>query len=143
MGLYDGAMIKDNHISALGGVRKAVETVRGSISHMVKIEVEVDTLAHLDEALCHRVDAVMLDNMTLDDLRQAVAMVGGGPTRICSTVRPLSRPVLGQCAPSPWKAMKTPSAPGYTAGAVRIGRSETVSTASAPPIPRRLFWSRR
>jgi nicotinate-nucleotide pyrophosphorylase (carboxylating) len=76
-GLDDAALIKDNHIAIAGGVAEAIRRVRGSIGHLVKIEVEVDTLAQLEEALGAGVDAVLLDNMSLDDLRRAVKMIGG------------------------------------------------------------------
>ena len=75
-GLDDAVLIKDNHVAIAGGIRAAIERARANVGHLVKIEVEVDTLAQLEEALHHRVDAVMLDNMTTDQLRQAVAMVG-------------------------------------------------------------------
>jgi nicotinate-nucleotide pyrophosphorylase (carboxylating) len=76
-GLDDAVLIKDNHIAAAGGIRPAVERARAAVGHLVKVEVEVDTLAQLDEALAVGVDAVLLDNMQLDDLRDAVAAVGG------------------------------------------------------------------
>jgi nicotinate-nucleotide pyrophosphorylase (carboxylating) len=76
-GLDDAALIKDNHVAIAGGVAEAIRRVRAHIGHMVKIEVEVDTLAELEEALSVGVDAVLLDNMSLDDLRPGVAMIGG------------------------------------------------------------------
>jgi nicotinate-nucleotide pyrophosphorylase (carboxylating) len=76
-GLDDAVLIKDNHIAAAGGIRPAVERVRTSIGHLVKVEVEVDTLGQLEEALAVGVHAVLLDNMQLEELRRAVAMVGG------------------------------------------------------------------
>ncbi|KAB2912315.1 MAG: carboxylating nicotinate-nucleotide diphosphorylase [Hyphomicrobiaceae bacterium] len=76
-GLDDAVLIKDNHIAVAGGIRPAVERARGAIGHMVKVEVEVDTLTQLEEALAARIDAVLLDNMSLDDLLSAVALVGG------------------------------------------------------------------
>jgi nicotinate-nucleotide pyrophosphorylase (carboxylating) len=76
-GLDDAVLIKDNHIAIAGGVRTAIERARAGVGHLVKIEVEVDTLAQLEEALSLRVDAVLLDNMGPDMLRQAVAMVDG------------------------------------------------------------------
>ena len=76
-GLDDAVLIKDNHIAAAGGVRPAIERARAAVGHLVKIEVEVDTLAQLEEALAVGTDAVLLDNMTPDQLRQAVAMVQG------------------------------------------------------------------
>jgi nicotinate-nucleotide pyrophosphorylase (carboxylating) len=76
-GLDDAALIKDNHVAIAGGVAEAIRRVRGNVGHLVKIEVEVDTLAQLEEALSAGVDAVLLDNMSLDDLRRAVKMIGG------------------------------------------------------------------
>jgi nicotinate-nucleotide pyrophosphorylase (carboxylating) len=76
-GLDDAVLIKDNHIAAAGGIKPAVERARSAVGHLVKIEVEVDTLAQLEEALGVGTDAVLLDNMTPDDLRRAVTMVGG------------------------------------------------------------------
>ncbi len=76
-GLDDAALIKDNHVAVAGGVAEAIRRVRAHVGHLVKIEVEVDTLAQLEEALAARVDAVLLDNMSLEDLRHAVAMIGG------------------------------------------------------------------
>ncbi len=76
-GLDDAVMIKDNHIAAAGGVRQAVAAVRAGIGHTVKIEVEVDSLAQLEELVEDPVDIVLLDNMTTDELRQAVGIVAG------------------------------------------------------------------
>ncbi len=76
-GLFDAVLIKDNHIVAAGGLKRAIEAARGRAGHMVKIEVEVDTLAQLDELLGYKVDAVLLDNMTTAQLREAVARVDG------------------------------------------------------------------
>lgn len=76
-GLDDAVLIKDNHIAVAGGVRPAVERVRAAIGHMVKVEVEVDTLDQLDELLGLPVDVVLLDNMDPDTLRRAVRMVNG------------------------------------------------------------------
>jgi nicotinate-nucleotide pyrophosphorylase (carboxylating) len=76
-GLDDAVLIKDNHIAVAGGIRPAVERARASIGHLVKIEVEVDTLDQLRELLTLPVDAVLLDNMTPDQLREAVELVDG------------------------------------------------------------------
>ena len=76
-GLDDAVLIKDNHLAVAGGIRPAVERVRAGVGHLVKIEVEVDTLTQLEEALGLGVDAVLLDNMTVEELRRAVAMVAG------------------------------------------------------------------
>lgn len=80
-GLDDAVLIKDNHIAAAGGVKLAIERARAAIGHLVKLEVEVDTLAQLEEVLSMAsgagVDAVLLDNMSPEQLREAVAMVNG------------------------------------------------------------------
>lgn len=76
-GLDDAAMIKDNHVQAAGGIVPAIEKLRAGLGHMVRIELEVDTLAQLEEALGLGVDTILLDNMSLDDLRRAVAMAKG------------------------------------------------------------------
>ncbi|MCW5950646.1 MAG: carboxylating nicotinate-nucleotide diphosphorylase [Propionibacteriaceae bacterium] len=76
-GLDDAVLIKDNHVAAAGGIRPAVERARAGIGHLVKIEVEVDTLDQLAELLETGADAVLLDNMGPDVLAQAVAMVDG------------------------------------------------------------------
>jgi nicotinate-nucleotide pyrophosphorylase (carboxylating) len=70
-------LIKDNHIALAGGVRPALERARRHAGHLVKIELEVDTLDQLAEALEVGVDAVLLDNMTPETMRRAVAMVDG------------------------------------------------------------------
>ena len=76
-GLDDAVLIKDNHIAIAGGIGPAVGLARAQTGHMVKLEVEVDTLAQLEEALALQVDAVLLDNMDPATLRRAVAMVAG------------------------------------------------------------------
>lgn len=76
-GLDDAVLIKDNHVALAGGIRPAVERVRRSVGHLVKIEVEVDTLEQLREALDLGADVVLLDNMSLEMLREAVAMARG------------------------------------------------------------------
>jgi nicotinate-nucleotide pyrophosphorylase (carboxylating) len=76
-GLDDAMLIKDNHIALAGGVHEALERARRHAGHLVKIELEVDTLDQLAEALEVGVDAVLLDNMTPETLRRAVAMVDG------------------------------------------------------------------
>lgn len=77
-GLGDAILIKDNHITAAGGIRPALSAARAGTSHMMKIEIEVDTLAQLAEVLAvGGVDAVLLDNMDTATLRQAVELVAG------------------------------------------------------------------
>lgn len=94
-GLDDAVLIKDNHVAIAGGIRPAVERARAGVGHMVKIELEVDTLAQLEEALGLGVDAVLLDNMTPDELRQAVAMVGGrAVTEASGRVTPSTAPAI-------------------------------------------------
>jgi len=77
MGLYDGVLIKDNHIAACGGVAAAVARIRGRISHLMKIEIEVATLEQVREALAAGVDVIMLDNMEIDQIRKAVTLIDG------------------------------------------------------------------
>jgi nicotinate-nucleotide pyrophosphorylase (carboxylating) len=77
MGLDDGILIKDNHRRVAGGVRPAVEGARARAGHMVRIELEVDTLEELDEGLALGVEAFLLDNMDLDTLAEAVRRAGG------------------------------------------------------------------
>jgi len=76
-GLYDAALVKDNHIAAAGGLRQALERLRARSGHLVKVEVEVDTLSQLEEALRFPIDAVLLDNMDIATLQKAVALVDG------------------------------------------------------------------
>jgi nicotinate-nucleotide pyrophosphorylase (carboxylating) len=73
--LYDGVLIKDNHITAAGGIGEAVRRVRGQIPHTLKIEVEVKNGAELEEALTAGADAVLLDNMGLPEMAAAVKRV--------------------------------------------------------------------
>ena len=73
MGLYDGVMIKDNHIAAVGGIGPAVARVRAAVHHLVKVEVEVTTLDELDQALAAGADVLLLDNMSDDELAACVA----------------------------------------------------------------------
>ncbi len=74
-GLFDAVLIKDNHIVAAGGLKSAIEAARSAAGHMIKIEVEVDTLEQLDDVLMHKVDAVLLDNMSISQLKDAVSRV--------------------------------------------------------------------
>jgi nicotinate-nucleotide pyrophosphorylase (carboxylating) len=94
-GLDDAVLIKDNHVAIAGGVRPAVERARQGVGHLVKIELEVDTLAQLEEALTLRVDAVLLDNMGPEMLRQAVGMVDGRAiTEASGRIRPDTAPAI-------------------------------------------------
>jgi nicotinate-nucleotide pyrophosphorylase (carboxylating) len=76
-GLDDAVLIKDNHVAVAGGIRPAILAARRGVGHLVKIEVEVDTLPQLEEALTTGVDAVLLDNMTPEQLSTAVRMIDG------------------------------------------------------------------
>jgi nicotinate-nucleotide pyrophosphorylase (carboxylating) len=76
-GLDDAILIKDNHVAACGGVAEALRRARAHAGHMVKIEVEIDSLGQLSEALEGGADIIMLDNFTMADLRQAVAVASG------------------------------------------------------------------
>jgi nicotinate-nucleotide pyrophosphorylase (carboxylating) len=75
--LADGILIKDNHISAAGGIGQAITKTRKAASHMLKIEVEVETFSQIEEALLSGADIIMLDNMTIEDMTTAVGMIGG------------------------------------------------------------------
>jgi nicotinate-nucleotide pyrophosphorylase (carboxylating) len=76
-GLYDAVLVKDNHIAAAGGLAQALERLSARSGHLVKIEVEVDTLDQVKQALGFPIDAVLLDNMDVETLRQAVKLVAG------------------------------------------------------------------
>lgn len=76
-GLDDGILIKDNHIAVAGSIRDAIERARRRGGHMVRVEVEVDTLEQLKDVLAFPVDTVLLDNMDIPTLKKAVAMVNG------------------------------------------------------------------
>ena len=76
-GLYDAVLIKDNHLASVGGIKPAIESVQKLIPHTIKIEVEVENLSQLEEALKMQVDIIMLDNMDLDTMKEAVKMAKG------------------------------------------------------------------
>ncbi len=78
--LSDGVLIKDNHIKAAGGVKKAIEKVRANIPHTIKIEVETETIEQVKEALDAKADIIMLDNMSLDQMKEAVVLIDGKAT---------------------------------------------------------------
>lgn len=77
MGLYDGILIKDNHIAACGGIREAVGRAKSEAPHTIKVEVEVPDLNGVKDAVDAGADIIMLDNMTLDDMREAVKSIAG------------------------------------------------------------------
>ena len=77
MGLYDGVLIKDNHIAAAGGIEAAVTAQKKNLTKKVKIEVETKNLMEVQEALNSGVDIIMLDNMPVDEMTKAVALVRG------------------------------------------------------------------
>jgi nicotinate-nucleotide pyrophosphorylase (carboxylating) len=75
--LADGILIKDNHIAAAGGITAAVTGARKMATHMLKIEVEVESFPQIEEALKAGADIIMLDNMSVEDMMKAVQMIGG------------------------------------------------------------------
>lgn len=77
MGLYDGVLIKDNHIAACGGIIKAVDLIRTRVSHLSKIEVEVSSLNQVKDALDAGADVIMLDNMNIKQIKEAIALIAG------------------------------------------------------------------
>jgi nicotinate-nucleotide pyrophosphorylase (carboxylating) len=94
-GLDDAVLIKDNHVAAAGGVRQAIEAARGSVGHLVKIEVEVDSLAQLEQALAVDVDAVLLDNMDPETLGKAVRLIDGRAVSEASgRITPVTAPAI-------------------------------------------------
>ncbi len=94
-GLDDAILIKDNHVALAGGIAQAVERARAYAGHLVKIEVEVDTLDQLAQALTLGVEAVLLDNMDTGQLRQAVAMVAGrAVTEASGRITPDTAPAI-------------------------------------------------
>ncbi len=76
-GLFDGVLIKDNHIRAVGGVTEAIQTAHRNISHLSRIEIEVENLDQLREALAAGADVILLDNMDPDMMREAVRITAG------------------------------------------------------------------
>ena len=74
-GLYDAVMLKDNHLAAVGGLTEAVERIRVQVGHMVKIEVECESLKQVKEAVTCSVDVIMLDNMGINEMREAVRYI--------------------------------------------------------------------
>jgi nicotinate-nucleotide pyrophosphorylase (carboxylating) len=94
-GLDDAVLIKDNHVAIAGGVGEALKRAKDGVGHLVKIELEVDTLDQLREALDHRVDAVLLDNMSPDVLAKAVEMVAGrAVTEASGRITPATAPQI-------------------------------------------------
>ncbi|RJP86318.1 MAG: carboxylating nicotinate-nucleotide diphosphorylase [Desulfobacteraceae bacterium] len=77
MGLYDGVLIKDNHIAAFGGIQNAVSHIRKAVSHLVKLEIETSTLDEVEQALNAGVEVIMLDNMDISGIREAVNLING------------------------------------------------------------------
>jgi nicotinate-nucleotide pyrophosphorylase (carboxylating) len=77
MGLYDAVLIKDNHIAVCGGIAKAIERIRKNVSHLEKIEVEVSDLAGVKEAINAGADVIMLDNMDIDQIKEAAEFIQG------------------------------------------------------------------
>jgi nicotinate-nucleotide pyrophosphorylase (carboxylating) len=94
-GLDDAILIKDNHVAIAGGVREALRRARAGAGHLVKIELEVDTLEQLAQALDEGVDAVLLDNMDPQTLAKAVEMTAGrAVTEASGRITPLTAPAI-------------------------------------------------
>lgn len=77
IGLFDGVLIKENHIAAAGGISAAIERAKQQLPHTLKIEVETRDLAEVEEAVQAGADIIMLDNMSLDEMRQGVEFIAG------------------------------------------------------------------
>jgi nicotinate-nucleotide pyrophosphorylase (carboxylating) len=82
MGLDDGVMLKDNHIAAVGGIATAIARIRGQVPYPLTIEVETERLEQVQEAIEHGADIIMLDNMPLEQMHQAVALIRQANSRI-------------------------------------------------------------
>lgn len=96
-GLDDAVLIKDNHVAMAGGVKQAYERARAHVGHMVKIELEVDTLDQLDVALALGVDAILLDNMDIPTMAEAVKRVNGRAiTEASGGITPDTAPGIAQ-----------------------------------------------
>jgi len=77
IGLFDGVLIKENHIAAAGGITAAIERAKQQIPHTLKIEIETGNLAEVEEALQAGADIIMLDNMSLEEMRRGVELIAG------------------------------------------------------------------
>ncbi len=96
-GLDDAILIKDNHIAIAGGIRPALRAAKRHAGHLVKIEIEVDSLEQLREALDEGVDAILLDNMSPAMLREAVAMINGAAIAEASgRITPATAPAIAE-----------------------------------------------
>jgi len=96
-GLDDAVLIKDNHVAIAGGVAQAVRRARAGVGHLVKIELEVDTLEQLDEALELKVDAILLDNMSVEAMAEAVRRVDGrAVTEASGRITPQTAPAVAK-----------------------------------------------
>ena len=94
-GLDDAVLIKDNHVAAAGGVAAAIRAARAGVGHLVRIEVEIDCLDQLDEALAEKADAVLLDNMSPEQLREAVRRIAGRAiTEASGRITPATAPAI-------------------------------------------------
>ena len=76
-GLFDGILIKDNHIAVAGSIAKALARIKGRVPHTLRIEVEVEDIKGVEEAIGAGADAILLDNMSLKEMREAVSIAGG------------------------------------------------------------------
>jgi nicotinate-nucleotide pyrophosphorylase (carboxylating) len=76
-GLFDGILIKDNHIAVAGSISEALEKIKGRVPHTLRIEVEVENIKGVEEAIGAGADAILLDNMSLEEMKEAVSIAGG------------------------------------------------------------------
>jgi nicotinate-nucleotide pyrophosphorylase (carboxylating) len=76
-GLYDAVLIKDNHIALTGSIKRTIEMARSQVPHTMKIEIETKSINQVSEALDAKADIIMLDNMTLDEMKASVKLIGG------------------------------------------------------------------
>ena len=136
-GLDDAVLIKDNHVAAAGGVAAAIRAARAGVGHLVKIEVEIDRLDQLDEALAEKADAVLLDNMGPETLAEAVRRIAGRAIAEASgRITPATAPAIAaRRRRSDLGRLADPQRAGarYRAGlAPRFGRRRKVGRLKVP-----------
>ena len=145
--LSDGAMLKDNHIDAYGSITGAVTALRKKIGHMVKIELEVRNLDELREALAAGADIIMLDNMSCDEMKKAVAINDGKVLLEASgnvtkdNIRSVAETGVDiiSLGDSPTRSSALTFPCGFRLSRIKTGNCLQLSTDTKPPFPDLLF----
>jgi nicotinate-nucleotide pyrophosphorylase (carboxylating) len=143
-GLDDAVLIKDNHVAAAGGVAAAIRAARAGVGHLIKIEVEIDRLDQLDEALAEEADAVLLDNMSPEQLAEAVRRIAGRAIAEASgRITPATAPAIAASGVDLISAgWLTHSAQVLDIGLDWHGRGENRLEARSVARPARAPWPR-